>query len=200
MKKQVLEVDRVFPYLCAINKNLMGLLDFFRFNSEKRDSGQNFLNSHSLGGFGANSGVAVTKESSLSFSAVYACVRLISESIASLPINVYMEEADGDRISQKNHPVYKLLAKKPNNYMTSYTFKEVILTNLLLDGNAFFYIVRDASFRPIELIPLNPSEVECYKHEGELYYKIKEEDTAILKDDILHFVGLSFDGLKGFNG
>ena len=175
----------------------MGLLDFFRFNSEKRDSGQNFLNSHSLGGFGANSGVAVTKESSLSFSAVYACVRLISESIASLPINVYMEEADGDRISQKNHPVYKLLAKKPNNYMTSYTFKEVILTNLLLDGNAFFYIVRDASFRPIELIPLNPSEVECYKHEGELYYKIQEEDTAILKDDILHFVGLSFDGLKG---
>ena len=116
----------------------MGILDFFRFNSEKRDNGQNFLSSHSLGGFGANSGVAVTKESSLSFSAVYACVRLISESIASLPINVFMEESDGDRISQKNHPVYKLLAKKPNNYMTSYTFKEVILTNLLLDGNASF--------------------------------------------------------------
>ena len=173
----------------------MGLLDFFR--SEKRDNGQNFLRAHSLGNFGANTGVAVTKESSLSFSAVYACVRLISETIASLPINVFMEEADGDRISQRTHPVYKLLAKKPNNYMTPYTFKEVILTNLLLEGNAYFLIIRDGSARPIELICIQPDQVEVYKHEGDLYYKLKEVKETVMKDDMLHFVGLSFDGLKG---
>ena len=173
----------------------MGLLDFFR--SEKRDNGQNFLRAHSLGNFGANTGVAVTKESSLSFSAVYACVRLISETIASLPINVFMEEADGDRISQRTHPVYKLLAKKPNNYMTPFTFKEVILTNLLLEGNAYFLIIRDGSARPIELICIQPDQVEVYKHEGDLYYKLKEVKETVMKDDMLHFVGLSFDGLKG---
>ena len=104
----------------------MGFLDFFRFNTEKRDNGQNFLRAHSVSNLGQSSGVAVTRDSSLTFSAVYACVRIISESIASLPINVYLEEADGDRILQKNHPVQKLLANKPNNYMTSYTFKDVI--------------------------------------------------------------------------
>ena len=175
----------------------MGFLDFFRFNTEKRDNGQNFLTAHSVSNLGQSSGVAVTRDSSLTFSAVYACVRIISESIASLPINVYLEEADGDRILQKNHPVQKLLAKKPNNYMTSYTFKDVILTNLLLEGNAYFLIVRDGSARPIELICLDPSKVEVYRHEGQLYYKIEGEDATILQDDMLHFVGLSFDGLKG---
>ena len=175
----------------------MGFLDFFRFNTEKRDNGQNFLRAHSVSNLGQSSGVAVTRDSSLTFSAVYACVRIISESIASLPINVYLEEADGDRILQKNHPVQKLLARKPNNYMTSYTFKDVILTNLLLEGNAYFLIVRDGSARPIELICLDPSKVEVYRHEGQLYYKIEEEDATILQDDMLHFVGLSFDGLKG---
>ena len=175
----------------------MGFLDFFRFNTEKRDNGQNFLRAHSVSNLGQSSGVAVTRDSSLTFSAVYACVRIISESIASLPINVYLEEADGDRILQKNHPVQKLLSKKPNNYMTSYTFKDVILTNLLLEGNAYFLIVRDGSARPIELICLDPSKVEVYRHEGQLYYKIEGEDATILQDDMLHFVGLSFDGLKG---
>ena len=175
----------------------MGFLDFFRFNTEKRDNGQNFLRAHSVSNLGQSSGVAVTRDSSLTFSAVYACVRIISESIASLPINVYLEEADGDRILQKNHPVQKLLARKPNNYMTSYTFKDVILTNLLLEGNAYFLIVRDGSARPIELICLDPSKVEVYRHEGQLYYKIEGEDATILQDDMLHFVGLSFDGLKG---
>jgi len=175
----------------------MGFLDFFRFNTEKRDNGQNFLRAHSVSNLGQSSGVAVTRDSSLTFSAVYACVRIISESIASLPINVYLEEADGDRILQKNHPVQKLLSRKPNNYMTSYTFKDVILTNLLLEGNAYFLIVRDGSARPIELICLDPSKVEVYRHEGQLYYKIEGEDATILQDDMLHFVGLSFDGLKG---
>ena len=175
----------------------MGFLDFFRFNTEKRDNGQNFLRAHSVSNLGQSSGVAVTRDSSLTFSAVYACVRIISESIASLPINVYLEEDDGDRILQKNHPVQKLLARKPNNYMTSYTFKDVILTNLLLEGNAYFLIVRDGSARPIELICLDPSKVEVYRHEGQLYYKIEGEDATILQDDMLHFVGLSFDGLKG---
>jgi len=175
----------------------MGFFDFFRLSSEKRYNGQNFLRAHDLSAFGANAGVSVTKETSLGFSAVYACVRIISESIASLPINVFLEEADGDRISQKNHPVYKLLAKKPNNYMTSYTFKEIILTNLLLEGNAYFLIVRDNSARPVELICLDPDKVDVYKHEGALFYSIEGEDGTIRQEDMLHFVGMSFDGLKG---
>ena len=109
----------------------MGLLDFFR--SEKRDNGNTFLRVNSPL-FGSNSGVSVDKNSALSFSAVLACVRVISESIASMPINTYKIEEDGDRILDKAHPVARLI-QRPNKFQTTYNFFSVALTNLLLEGN-----------------------------------------------------------------
>ena len=96
----------------------MGLFDFFR--SEKRGSDRAFL--QAALGVNANAGVAVDENSALNFSAVWACVRVISEAIASLPINVYREEANGNRGIDKSSPIYNLIAYEPNNYMTSYTF------------------------------------------------------------------------------
>ena len=118
----------------------MGLFDFLR--SEKR--GDNFLRAV-FSGYGAANRTAVTRDTSLTFSAVFACVRVISESIASLPIKVYRVEDDNDKITDVSHPIYQLLARYPNEYMTPYTFLDTLMTNLLLEGNAYFYIERDSN-------------------------------------------------------
>ena len=170
----------------------MGLFDFLR--SEKR--GDNFLRAV-FGGQGAANRTAVSRDSSLTFSAVFACVRVISESIASLPIKVYKVEDDNDKINDISHPVYNILARYPNAYMTPYTFLDTLMTNLLLEGNAFYYIERDSSARPISLIPINPREVKVIKHDGTIIYDVKDFEIGIMKEDMLHFFNLSFNGYEG---
>ena len=170
----------------------MGLFDFLR--SEKR--GDNFLRAI-FGGQGAANRTAVNRDTSLTFSAVFACVRVISESIASLPIKVYKVEVDDDKITDISHPIYRLLARNPNEYMTPYTFLDTLMNNLLLEGNSYFYIERDSSARPMSLIPINPQDVKVVKHEGQIFYDIKDYEIGVMKEDMLHFFNLSFDGYKG---
>jgi HK97 family phage portal protein len=172
----------------------MGLLDFFR--SEKRNN--NFLNANSNFSFGgAANRTSVTTDSSMTFSAVFACVRIISESIASLPVRVYRVETDGDKIEEVSHPVNRLLTRKPNDFMTTYTFLDVLMNNLLLEGNSYFYIMRDSSARPVELIPIKTEHVKVINHDGQIYYDVKDYDLAIRKEDMLHFFNLSFNGYEG---
>ena len=171
----------------------MGLFDFLR--SEKRDNGNTFLKVNSPL-FGANAGVAVDKNSALSFSAVLACVRVISESIGSLPIHTYRVEEDGDRKMDKAHPVSKLI-QRPNQYQTTYNFFSVAMTNLLLEGNCYFLIERDGSARPTALIYLNPDKVDVIPFEGNLFYQHADFEQPIPQTDILHFMGTGFDGKKG---
>jgi HK97 family phage portal protein len=171
----------------------MGLFDFLR--SEKRDNGNTFLKVNSPL-FGANAGVAVDKNSALSFSAVLACVRVISESIGSLPIHTYRVEEDGDRKIDKAHPVSKLI-QRPNQYQTTYNFFSVAMTNLLLEGNCYFLIERDGSARPTALIYLNPDKVDVIPFEGNLFYQHADFEQPIPQTDILHFMGTGFDGKKG---
>ena len=172
----------------------MGLLDFFR--SEKRNN--NFLNANSNFSFGgAANRTSVTTDSSMTFSAVFACVRIISESIASLPVRVYRVETDGDKIEEVSHPVNRLLTRKPNDFMTTYTFLDVLMNNLLLEGNSYFYIERDSSARPVGLIPIKTQHVKVINHDGQIYYDVKDYDLAIRKEDMLHFFNLSFNGYEG---
>ena len=172
----------------------MGLLDFFR--SEKRNN--NFLNANSSFSFGgAANKTSVTTDSSMTFSAVFACVRIISESIASLPVRVYRVETDGDKIEELAHPVNRLLTRKPNDFMTTYTFLDVLMNNLLLEGNSYFYIERDSSARPVGLIPIKTEHVKVINHDGDIYYDVKDFELAIRKEDILHFFNLSFNGYEG---
>jgi HK97 family phage portal protein len=172
----------------------MGLLDFFR--TEKRNN--NFLNANSSFSFGgAANRTSVTTDSSMTFSAVFACVRIISESIASLPVRVYRVETDGDKIEEVSHPVNRLLTRKPNDFMTTYTFLDVLMNNLLLEGNSYFYIERDSSARPVGLIPIKTQHVKVINHDGQIYYDVKDYDLAIRKEDMLHFFNLSFNGYEG---
>ena len=114
---------------------MASIFDLFR-KKEKRSN--NFL--RAALGTNTNTGVSVSEDSSLTYSTVYACVRVLSESVASLPINVLKKEKDGDRTNDITHPVYKLLAKKPNSYMTSFTWRQILMTNLVINGNSYFKI------------------------------------------------------------
>lgn len=140
-------------------------------------------------------GVQVSEDNALTFSAVYAAVRIISETIASIPLNVY--QADGEtRVKAVGHPVQDLLAKAPNSVSSTFTFREAMASNLVLHGNAYAKIEMNAAGRPTALIPLNPMKVEVKVVDGEKVYVFDKKHTY-LDYEMLHFVGLSFNGLTG---
>tara|TARA_R100000664_G_scaffold24116_1_gene33792 strand:- start:2288 stop:3475 length:1188 start_codon:yes stop_codon:yes gene_type:complete len=170
----------------------LGLLDFFK--KEKR--GSNFLSSANL--YGNNSGVGVSEKSSIGLTAVWASVRLLSETIASLPLNLYRMDNKGSKFIDFKSPLNTLMSTSPSPNYTTYNFIETMMSNLLLWGNAYAFIKRNGGARPVELQILSPEYVEPFKSEedGLVYYKIK--DSNILSDrEVIHIVGFSYDGVLG---
>lgn len=143
----------------------------------------------------SKTGVQVSEDNALTFSAVYAAVRIISETIASIPLNVY--QADGEtRVKAVGHPIQDLLSKAPNSVSSTFTFREAMAANLVLHGNAYAKIEMNAAGRPTALIPLNPMKVEVKVVDGDKVYVFADKHTY-LDYEIIHFVGLSFNGLTG---
>jgi len=181
---------------------MASILDFFR--KESRSNGQTFLQNVLTGT--SNTGVAVNENSTLTYSAVFACVRVLSESVASLPIDVIKEDSKGNKVKDKSHPIYKLLSKKPNNYMTSFTWRQTLMANLVLNGNSYFKIERDGSARPVALTYIPSEKVTVKVKADEVFYEVKSSGNAnantnesmiIKHEDMLHFLGLGYDGIKG---
>ena len=170
-----------------------------------RDSGGVFI-------FGrADSGEHVDEKSALQIATVYACVRLLAETVAALPFHLYRYMDDGDgKEKAVDHPLYKILYRQANSEMTSFSFREAMMTHLLLYGNAYAQIVRDGRTGILGLYPLLPENVEVDRKEnGDLYYiyhaytdeKPGEHDKDIYfdREEILHIPGLGFNGLVGFS-
>lgn len=120
-----------------------------------RDSGQTFV-------FGrSNAGEQVDEKAAMQIPTVYACVRLLAESIAALPLHLYrITDENGNKEKARNHPLYKILYRQPNPEMTSFVFWETLMTHLLLWGNAYAQIVRDGKNTVLGLYPLLPENVE----------------------------------------
>ncbi len=174
-----------------------------KVQNDLRDSGQLFM-------FGkADSGENVNERSALQIATVYACVRLLAESVASLPLHLYKYTDSGKERARK-HPLYKILSRQPNPEMTSFTFREVMMTHLLLWGNAYAQIVRDGRNNVLGLYPLLPENMEMDRDKnGNLFYVYHaysneipgktNQDILFKRSDILHILGLSFNGLIGFS-
>ena len=169
----------------------MGLLDYFKFNKR----GSNFLASANL--YGSNSGVGVSEKTAITLTAVWSAIRLLSESIASLPLNVYKIDKDGSKFIDYANPLNKLISIAPSPNYTSYNFIETMMTHLLLYGNAYAVIIRNGGARPIELKICHPDSVEpiSSSDDGLVYYKTK--NGMYSSQEMLHIVGFSFDGIKG---
>ena len=185
----------------------MGLLDIFRNRGkpENRTAGSNY--SFFMGGSVA--GKSVTERSAMQMTAVYACVRILSEAVAGLPLHLYKYTDSGGKEKALDHPLYLLLHDEPNPEMSSFVFRETLMTHLLLWGNAYAQIIRNGKGEIVALYPLMANKMTVERDsEGHLYYQynrnndeaLKPANTVILKPrDVLHIPGLGFDGLVGYS-
>ena len=100
---------------------------------------------------GTTSGKRVNERSAMQMTAVYSCVRILSEAVASLPLHFYMYDENGSKKKAIEHPLYFLLHDEPNPEMTSFVFRETLMTHLLLWGNAYAQIIRNGKGEIIAL-------------------------------------------------
>ena len=132
------------------------------------------------------SSTAVNPTTALTFSAVWAAMRLLSESVSSLPLGVYKREANGDNTELTNDLSY-LLKYYPNSYQNKISFFEKVMMDLLSNGNSYVRIERNNLGKPIELLPLNFNGVDVYFNDNKLYYTSDQLGGTFSADDILHF-------------
>ena len=144
----------------------------------------------------SGSGIVVSDDNAWTFTAVWAAIRILSESVAQLPLSVYESDKLGNKAQAYNHQIFNLLHRKPNQTMTTYTFIQKCMIDLLTRGNSFVYIKRNGGARPVELLPLDTQNVKLVANEGAIYYELNE-GGIVESDDILHFKVMSTDGLVG---
>lgn len=177
-----------------------------RDKPENRTAGSNYT--FFMGG--SSSGKNVTERSAMQMTAVYSCVRILAEAVAGLPLHFYRYKDGGSKEKATDHTLYKLLHDEPNSEMSSFVFRETLMTHLLLWGNAYAQIIRNGKGEIIALYPLMPNKMQVDRDEnGEIYYiyqrsndeaKTMEGSTVYLrKTDVLHIPGLGFDGLVGYS-
>jgi HK97 family phage portal protein len=159
---------------------------------------------------GTTSGKSVTERSAMQMTAVYSCVRILSEAIAGLPLHLYRYTENGSKEKAIDHPLYTLLHDEPNPEMTSFVFRETLMTHLLLWGNAYAQIIRNGKGEVVALYPLMPNRMTVNRDEdGQLYYEYQtsQDEAHTMKGstvrlspyDVLHIPGLGFDGLVGYS-
>ena len=148
------------------------------------------------------SGKSVTERTAMQTTAVYACVRIISETVASLPLHVY-EYTDSGKERVFTHPLYRLLHDIPNPEMNSFVMREVMMSHLLLWGNSYSQIIRNGKGEVTALYPLMPEKMRIDRGaDGRIYYTYnsdKQGTFVFRKDEVFHVVGLGFDGLVGYS-
>ena len=147
-------------------------------------------------------GITVNPESAMRVVAFYASIRILSESVASLPIMMYERRADGGRDRTLLHPVADLLKNEPNELMSSYIWKETVQAHVAARGNGYSYI-EWVGGRVLAIHPLPPHTITpMLNSEGRLVYKSENEEygrKTFLPREILHIPGLGYDGLVGYS-
>ena len=187
-------------------------MSIFKGLFKSRDKPQKSYDSPSYTYFFGRStaGKSVNDRTAMQQIAVYACVRVLSEAIAQLPLHVY-EYTDKGKERVPKHPLYFLLHDQPNPEMTSFVFRETLMSHLLIYGNAYAQIIRNGRGDVMGLYPLMPDKIKVDRDErNRLIYKysrydeqnpnFKEQGEIILPaEQILHIPGLGFDGLVGYS-
>lgn len=156
-----------------------------------------------IGGMPARSGAAVNESTSLKVTAYLACVKIISETVASLPLLMYRKDRNGSRARAPDHSLYSILHDIGNEEMTAYVLRETIQGHAANWGNGYAHIERNGFGDIIGLWPLLPdrTRVERNRETRKLQYRTRiNGDPYILKfEDVLHIPGFGFDGLMGYN-
>lgn len=151
----------------------------------------------------STSGKAVTVNSAIQTSTVYACVRVIAETIAGLPFQM-LKATNNEVEKATEHPLYRILHDEPNTEMTSFTWRETFITHLLLYGNSYNQIIRNGRGQVVQLYPLLPDNMTVDRDEktGKLTYTYQTtsgERVILRPEQVLHIPGLGFDGVIGYS-
>ena len=175
----------------------------FSFIFHSRDKPKDAVSAAPTFSFGISfSGKSVNPTTAIQVSAVYACVRVIAETIASLPLGVYETTDTGSRKAME-HPLYRLLHDEPNAEMTSFIWRETMLAHLLLYGNSYSQIIRTGRSNVESLYPLLPDHMEVDRDSrGNLTYTYTTSEGQTYRLDpmeVLHIPGLGFDGIIGYS-
>lgn len=160
------------------------------------------------GGGPTVAGVTINEHTALHISAVWACIRAISEDAPKAPLEVLRELSPTESEPVPDHPLNQLLNVAPNDEMDGYIFRETLTGHILGWGNAYAEIERDGGGRPVALWPLLPNQVRVRRvwdtddPRGRIVYDHTSERrivTAVRAEDILHIRGFGFDGLVGYS-
>ena len=148
-------------------------------------------------------GKSVTERTALQQTAVYACVRIIAETIASLPLHFYKYTDEGKE-KDYPHPLYLILHDEPNPEMTAFVFRETLVSHLLLWGNAYAQIIRNGKGEILSLYPLLPNGMTVERSDltDEIFYTYMDTKGRMFRlapSEVLHIPGLGFDGLIGYS-
>jgi HK97 family phage portal protein len=159
---------------------------------------------YSRPGWDSAAGMAVTPETAMRLSAVFACVRVRSETLATCPLVIFRRLPNGGKERAREHPLYKVLHDSPNQWQTSLEFVEMMQAHLDLRGNAFANIVPGPRGAIDQLVPLHPDLVQVYRlPNGKLKYQVRSRFVGDVKwymqEEIFHLRGLSSDGLVGLS-
>lgn len=189
----------------------MGLINkLFKSRDHPKIDNKTVGSSYSFYMGGSSAGKNVNERSAMQMTAVYSCVRILAEAVAGLPLHLYRYKEDGGKERAIDNNLYHLLHDEPNKEMSSFIFRETLMTHLLLWGNAYAQIIRNGKGEVVALYPLMPNKMQVDRDEnGELYYiytrssdeaKTMEGVTVYLTPrDVLHIPGLGFDGLVGYS-
>lgn len=150
------------------------------------------------------SGQRVSAESAMRVAAVATCVRILSETLASLPLVIYRRLPGGGREPAPDHPLYQLLHDRPNRWQTSFRWREMSQGHLALRGNSYSRIIADGAGRVQQLVPMHPDRVAVRQLEGGALIYEHSPAGAVLRqvlvaDEVLHLRGLSDDGIMGLS-
>jgi HK97 family phage portal protein len=150
----------------------------------------------------SRAGVSVNVDSALKVSTVFACLRVLADGIAQVPLKVYREKPDGSKALAKDHPAYRLLSRRPNEWMTSFEFRQVMMFHAALLGNGCAYIGRLRGV-PRELIPLVPGNYAIEQaRDYTLTYRLtglNGQTTVLPREDVFHLRGPSWTGAAGLD-
>lgn len=180
----------------------MGFWDWFTGRNEtKQNQLQSLLDLY--GGRESSSGVTITVDTALQIPTVLSILRVLSEGVAQVPVKLHLDDGDKRQID-KDHPVHKTFAVRPNDWQTSFELRETIMLHLVLTGNAFVFVNRVGSAREIkELVAIEPGKVTVVRdRDGSFSYKVRQDDgkeQLFPSDAIWHVRGPSWNTTVGLD-
>lgn len=156
-----------------------------------------------FGGFPTKSGVKVNEESALRYITVYSCVRVLAETLGSLPLFVYRSLPDGGSEKVKDHPAYYLLHDLPNDEMTTQTWREAMMGHLTLSGNCYSIITHNMKGQAMDLYPVPWYSVQPIRNNtsGKIEYQVNDRGKMEVfpSEKVFHIPGFGFDGIQGYS-